>query len=91
MSLYQLKLFVSGNTPRSQQAFQHLHTICEEMLHGEYDIQVIDVLDHPDQAEQAGVLATPTAIKTCPGVVARVVGDLSDKMRVLEALGLPHP
>jgi circadian clock protein KaiB len=83
---YILKLYVTGKTPRAELAIANLRRICEEELRGEYEMQVIDVLEHPQLAEDEKILATPTLIKRLPPPLRRVIGDLSDKDKVL--LGL---
>lgn len=81
-----LKLYVTGKTPRAEQAISNLRRICEEDLNGQYELQIIDVLEHPQLAEDEKILATPTLIKRLPPPLRRVIGDLSDKDKVL--LGL---
>jgi circadian clock protein KaiB len=83
---YLLKLYVTGKTPRAELAIANLRRICEDELRGEYEMQVIDVLEHPQLAEDEKILATPTLIKRLPPPLRRVIGDLSDKDKVL--LGL---
>jgi circadian clock protein KaiB len=83
---YLLRLYVTGTSARAEQALSNLRRICEEELNGCYDIEVIDVLERPDLAEDEKVLATPTLIKRLPPPLRRVIGDLSDKEKVL--LGL---
>jgi circadian clock protein KaiB len=77
---------VTGKTPKAETAIANLRRICDEELHGRYELQVIDVLEHPQLAEDDRVLATPTLIKRLPPPLRRVIGDLSDKHKVL--LGL---
>jgi circadian clock protein KaiB len=79
-------LYVTGTTPRAQLAIANLKRICEEDLRGQYELQIIDVLEDPQLAEDDKVLATPTLIKRLPPPLRRVIGDLSDKEKVL--LGL---
>jgi circadian clock protein KaiB len=86
VSNYILKLYVTGKTPRAELAIANLRRICEEELGGEYEMQVIDVLENPQMAEDDKILATPTLIKRLPPPLRRVIGDLSDKDKVL--LGL---
>ena len=86
MANYILKLYVTGKTPRAELAIANLRRICEEELRGEYEMQVIDVLENPQMAEDDKILATPTLIKRLPPPLRRVIGDLSDKDKVL--LGL---
>jgi circadian clock protein KaiB len=86
LSTYILKLYVTGKTPRAEKAIANLRRICEEELHGQYELNIIDVLEHPQLAEDEKILATPTLIKRLPPPLRRVIGDLSDKEKVL--LGL---
>jgi circadian clock protein KaiB len=86
LATYLLKLYVTGTSPRAQVAIANLRRICEEELHGEYQLEIIDVLEHPQLAEDEKILATPTLIKQLPPPLRRVIGDLSDKEKVL--LGL---
>lgn len=87
---YLLKLFVTGRTPRAEQAIVNLQRICENELGGRYEVLIIDVRERPELAEQAKILATPTLIKELPLPIRRIIGDLSDKEKVLAGLGL-HP
>jgi circadian clock protein KaiB len=89
---YLLRLFVTGSSGRAQQALANLRRICEEELNDRYEIEVVDVLERPDLAENERVLATPTLIKRLPPPLRRVIGDLSDKEKVLLGLELrPRP
>jgi circadian clock protein KaiB len=83
---YVLKLYVTGTSPRAEVAIANLRRICEQELRGEYKLEIIDVLEHPQVAEDDKILATPTLIKQLPPPLRRVIGDLSDKTKVL--LGL---
>lgn len=83
---YLLKLYVTGTSPRAEVAIANLRRICEQELHGEYELEIIDVLEQPQLAEDDKILATPTLIKQLPPPLRRVIGDLSDKAKVL--LGL---
>lgn len=85
---FQLRLFVTGSTPRSQQAIQNIHQICEEYLSGEYELEVIDVSQNPEQAREYQILAVPTLLKELPQPLRKVVGDLSEKDKVLEGLNI---
>lgn len=77
---------MTGKTPRAEKAIANLRRICEEDLHGQYELQIIDVIENPQLAEDEKILATPTLIKRLPLPLRRVIGDLSDKDKVL--LGL---
>jgi circadian clock protein KaiB len=81
-----LRLYVTGSSPRAEVAVANLRRICELELQGQYELQVIDVLEQPQLAEDERILATPTLIKQLPPPLRRVIGDLSDKDKVL--LGL---
>ena len=86
MNNYILKLYVSGSSPRAQAAIANLQRICEEDLAGRYTLEIVDVLTNPEAAELDKILATPTLVKQLPPPLRRVIGDLSDKDKVL--LGL---
>lgn len=83
-----LKLYVTGQTTRAQTAISNLTQICQKDLEGEYELQVIDVLERPQLAEDEKILATPTLIKELPPPIRRVIGDLSDSDKVLLGLDL---
>lgn len=92
MEKYLIKLYVTGRTPRSQQAIRNLERICQEELNGRYELVVIDVLERPQLAEDEKILATPTVVKELPIPMRRIIGDLSDTERVLLGLDLrPAP
>ena len=85
---YVLKLYVTGLTPRSQDAVKNLKKILNEDYKGVYSLRVIDVVKHPNLAEYDKILATPTLIKILPPPVRRIIGDLSNKEKVLLGLDL---
>ncbi|HEX2168245.1 MAG TPA: circadian clock protein KaiB [Longimicrobiales bacterium] len=92
LSKYLLKLYVTGQTPRAERAIANLRQICETDLGGQYELQIIDVLENPQLAEDEKILATPTLIKRLPLPLRRVIGDLSDKEKVLLGLDVwPRP
>ena len=88
LAKYLLRLFVTGASARSATAIANLRRICEEELAGAYDLEIIDVQEHPAMAEDERILATPTLIKSLPLPLRRVIGDLSDKDKVLLGLEL---
>jgi len=88
MGKYLLKLYVTGKTPRSERAIANLKAICEEELNNQYELIIIDVLERPQLAEEEKILATPTLIKQLPPPLRRIIGDLSDKEKVLLGLDL---
>jgi circadian clock protein KaiB len=85
---WEMKLYVAGQTARSLKAFANLKRICEEHLAGEYHIEVIDLLKHPQLAEGDQILALPTLVRRLPSPVRKIIGDLSNTERVLVGLDL---
>ncbi|PZO56372.1 MAG: circadian clock protein KaiB [Phormidesmis priestleyi] len=85
---YILKLYVAGNTPSSMLALKTLNTILEQEFQGVYALKVIDVLKNPQLAEEDKILATPTLAKILPPPVRKIIGDLSDREKVLIGLDL---
>lgn len=82
---------MTGTSPRAQIAISNLERICQQELKGQYELEIIDVLEHPQRAEDERILATPTLIKQLPPPLRRVIGDLSDKAKVLLGLEVrPH-
>jgi circadian clock protein KaiB len=90
MSSYRFRLFVTGETGRSRQAADNLRELCEAHVAGFYELEVIDVLDHPERAEEDRIIATPTVIRLVPLPLKRVIGDLSDLGLAAIALDLPE-
>ncbi len=85
---YVLRLYITGHTARSNRAIINLQDICKQELKGQYRMEVIDVLEHPQLAEDERILATPTLIKRLPPPIRRIIGDLSDVEQVLLGLDL---
>lgn len=85
---YVLKLYVAGNTPNSVRALKTLRNILEQEFQGVYALKVIDVLKNPQLAEEDNILATPTLSKILPPPVRKIIGDLSDREKVLIGLDL---
>lgn len=83
---YVLRLYVTGMTARSMNAVSALKTICEQMLPGRYELEVVNLLEHPELAEAKQILATPTLVKELPLPVRRLVGDLTKPDRVVLVL-----
>lgn len=86
--VWDLRLYVAGQTPRSIKAFANLKTLCEEHLAGRYTIEVIDLLENPQLADGDQILAIPTLVRTLPEPVRKIIGDLSNTERVLVGLDL---
>ncbi|GAA3945544.1 circadian clock KaiB family protein [Hymenobacter algoricola] len=85
---YVLHLFITGATPNSTRAVRNIKAICEQYLAGRYELLIIDMYQQPELAQQEQLIGAPTLIKKRPGLVRRLVGDLSDRNRVLKALGI---
>jgi circadian clock protein KaiB len=83
-----LRLYVTGMTLRSTEAFASIKALCEERLHGRYELEVIDIYQHPQLAIDEQIIAVPTLVKKLPAPLRRLVGDLSDVDRVLLSLDL---
>lgn len=83
---YRLRLFVTGTTPRSTRAIRNIRAICEEHLANRYDLEVIDIYQHPEHVRVEQIIVTPTLVKHLPQPVRKLIGDLSDTARVLAAL-----
>jgi len=77
---------VAGQTPKSIRAFANLKVLCEEHLKGRYRIEVIDLMENPQLARGDQIIAVPTLIRKLPQPVRKIIGDLSDSVRVLVGL-----
>jgi circadian clock protein KaiB len=86
--LFELRLYVAGQTPKSMTALINLKKYCEEHLKGQYKIEVIDLLKHPQLAEGDQILAIPTLVRKVPLPVRKIIGDLSNEEKVLVGLDL---
>ena len=86
--VWELRLYVAGQTPKSIAAFANLKKICEEHLAGEYHIEIIDLLKKPQLASGDQILAIPTLVRKLPEPIRKIIGDLSDTERVLVGLNL---
>jgi circadian clock protein KaiB len=85
---WKLRLFVAGQTPKSSRAFANLKVLCEKHLKGAYQIEVIDLLEHPEMARGNQIIAIPTLEVRLPQQVQKIIGDLSNTDRVLVGLAL---
>jgi circadian clock protein KaiB len=86
--IWQLRLYVAGQTPKSVTAFSNLKRICENHLKGRYRIEVIDLVEQPLLSKGDQILAIPTLVRKLPEPVRKIIGDLSDTNRVLVGLDL---
>jgi len=85
---YLLRLYITGSTSRSILALTNLKKICEEYLEGRYELEVIDLYQKPSLAKGDQIIAAPTLIKKLPLPFRRIIGDMSDKEKVLFGLDL---
>jgi circadian clock protein KaiB len=85
---YLLRLYISGMTARSTEAINSLTGLCEDHLKGRYELEIVDLYKHPEMAEKAQIIATPTLVKQLPLPIRRLVGTLSNEERVLIGLNL---
>ena len=88
MKSWELRLYVAGQTSKSMAAFSNLKKLCEEHLQGQYRIEVIDLLENPALAKGDQILAIPTLVRKLPEPIKKIIGDLSNKERVLVGLNL---
>ena len=83
---WKLRLYVAGQTPKSIRAFANLEALCEKHLKVRYRIEVIDLLENPHMARGDQIVAVPTLVRDLPVPVRKIIGDLSDSVRVLVGL-----
>jgi circadian clock protein KaiB len=86
--MFDLRLYVAGQTPKALRAFVNLRKICDEHLAGRYRIEVIDLLTNPTLGRGDQILALPTLVRRLPEPIKKIIGDLSDSERVLVGLDL---
>ena len=85
---YVLRLFITGHTEKSRRAVRNITRLCEEHLHGSFDLEVIDVYQQPELAAEHQLVAAPTLFKVLPLPRRKMIGDMSDTGRVLAGLGI---
>jgi circadian clock protein KaiB len=86
--VWELRLYVAGQTPKCLTAFANLKRLCEEHVAGAYRIEVVDLLKHPQLAQGDQILAIPTLVRKLPEPMKKIIGDLSNTERVLIGLDL---
>jgi circadian clock protein KaiB len=86
--VWKLRLYVAGETPKSSRAIANLTVLCEQHLKGRYQIEVVDLLEHPEMARGDQIVALPTVVVKLPQPVRKIIGDLSNTDRVLIGLAL---
>jgi len=85
---YELRLYVAGKTAKSVTALTNLKKYCEDYLHGQYTIEVIDLLLEPQLAEGDQIFAIPTLVRKVPEPIRKIIGDLSNEEKVLVGLNI---
>ena len=85
---WDLRLYIAGHAPRAARALENLRAICEEAMRGRYRIEVIDLLKNPRLARGDQIVAVPTLVRKLPVPVRKIIGDLSDRERVLVGLDI---
>jgi circadian clock protein KaiB len=86
--IWDLKLYIAGQTPKSLTAFSNLKRICEENLQGKYHIEVVDLAKNPELARIDQILAIPTLVRKLPTPIRKIIGDLSNREKVLLGIDL---
>lgn len=86
--VWELRLYVAGQTPKCMAAFANLKKICEQHLAGQYQIEIVDLLKQPQLARGEQIVAVPTLVRKLPPPVRKIIGDLSNTERVLVGLDL---
>lgn len=85
---YVLRLYIAGMTPRSQQAVREVKAVCDTHLAGRYELEMIDIYQHPTLARDEQIIAVPTLIKKLPAPLRRLIGSMADMEKVLVGLDL---
>lgn len=85
---YVLRLYITGSSPRAIRAIANIRAICEQHLNGRYDLEIVDISEHPTLAEGEQIIAAPTLIKKLPLPLRRFIGDMSATDRILVGLDL---
>lgn len=88
--VWNLRLFIAGDSPKSRTALQNLERLCERHLAGRYTLEVIDLVKRPELAKAHQILAIPTLVRELPEPIKRVIGDLSDENKALLNLDLDN-
>ena len=86
--MYRLRLFVTGQTPRSASSLHNLKEVCDEYLAGKFELEVVDIYQQPELAREAQIIAAPTLIKMLPLPLRKLVGDLSNRKQVMIGLDI---
>lgn len=84
--VFELRLYVAGNSPKSVEAIENLRRVCEQYLPGRYHIELVDLLEHPKLARGDEIIAVPTLVRKLPEPIRKIIGDLSDTEQLLVGL-----
>ncbi|MGH7231173.1 MAG: circadian clock KaiB family protein [Nitrospiraceae bacterium] len=84
---YLLKLYITGATTRSMRAIENIKAVCEEHLRDGYKLEIVDLYEHPQFAQENQIIAAPTLVKERPLPVRKFIGDLSNTERILSGIG----
>ena len=85
---WQLRLYVAGQTPKSVTAFANLKQLCEAYMPNQYRIEIVDLLQHPELAQQDQIFAIPTLVRRLPRPIRQIIGDLSNHEKVILGLDI---
>jgi circadian clock protein KaiB len=86
--VWKLRLYIAGQSPKSLQAFANLKILCQEHLAGQYDLEIVDLVEHPSRARSDDILAIPTLVRSLPTPLRKIIGDLSNTELVLVGLNV---
>jgi circadian clock protein KaiB len=86
--VFLLRLYVTGQTPRSTDSIRNLKEICDKYLTGQFELEVVDIYQQPERAQEAQIVAAPTLVKSLPPPLRKLIGDLSNRDDVLTGLGI---
>jgi circadian clock protein KaiB len=86
-----LRLYVTGMTPRSTRAIHAVRKVCDEFLSGRYALEIIDVYQQPSRIRDEQIVATPTLVRQGPAPMRRMIGDMTNRARLLQGLGIQEP
>lgn len=86
--MWELRLYIAGQTPKSVEALKNITKYCKEHLEGQYTIEIVDLLKHPQLAEGDQIFAIPTLVRKFPEPIRKIIGDLSNEERVLVGLNV---
>ena len=86
--IYVLKLFITGMTPNSKRAVENIKNICEEYLKGRYELEIVDIYQQPELVKDDQIIAIPTLVKSLPAPFRKLIGDMSNKEKILIGLNL---